>query len=146
VPDANQLIGIWIRQWTNQDGIHDAENRSGGADAETECQDGGRREGRTRAEHAHRETELLKNLLHPPDAVHDVRILTNPQRASEVPASRLARLCQRHTAVMELLGAFVHVEIEFALDVSIDASRAKDVGEAIPEHRLTPREVRASVT
>src|SRR6185503_9525489 len=143
VPDANQLIRIWIGQRTNQDSIDDAENRSGGADAETERQDGGRREGRTLAEHAHREATLLEKLLHPPDAVHDVRILTNPQRASEVPASRLARLRQRHTAVMELLGALVDMELELTLDVTIHATRAKDVGEAIPEHRVTPREERA---
>ena len=60
VPDANQPIGIWIGQRTDQDGIDHAEDGSSRADAEAERQDGGRRKGRTLAEHAHREAELLE--------------------------------------------------------------------------------------
>jgi len=134
VQDANQPIGIWIGQRTDQYGIDHAEDRSSGADAETERQDSGRRKGWTLAEHPHREAELLEQQLHPPDAVDATGILTNPQGIPEVPASRRLRLCHGHTLGVELVGAFGDMELDLTLDVTIDTTRAKDVDEAIPEH------------
>ena len=63
-PDHHQAVrrGEWER--TQQDGVHHAENRGGGADTECEYGDGGDGEGRRFAQHAYGEPRVARHTFH----------------------------------------------------------------------------------
>jgi hypothetical protein len=50
VPELNETLWIAVRQWTEQDGVDDAERGRRAGDSERECEDGNRGEARRAGE------------------------------------------------------------------------------------------------
>src|SRR5262249_52652843 len=63
-PEIHNALRVWIGQRAYQDGIDQAENRSGGADAESESEDCDGSEARRFAEHTEGEAQVLPAGFH----------------------------------------------------------------------------------
>lgn len=61
LPDHDQAVRVRVGEPAQEDGVHDAENRCGGADAEGEREEHDGRESRAPAEGAKGEAEVLEN-------------------------------------------------------------------------------------
>jgi hypothetical protein len=62
--DVDHAVGVLIRIGVKKDGVDDAENGGGGADAEGKRQDGGENKARRLAELAEGEANVLQQVLH----------------------------------------------------------------------------------
>jgi len=118
LPQHHDLTGTWVRQRTQQDRVHHAEDGSVGADAQGQRDDGHNRERRTVAQHAEPVADVLPDGFHQNDSSN----IASPFFELLNPAEGTHRLCtcllRRHPLFDELLSLHVVVKSNLVIKLS----------------------------
>src|SRR5438309_536503 len=83
LPHADQPLGLRIRQRTEKNGVHHAENGGVGADAESEREYGDGGEARAALQHAEHIAEIAGALVEPANDVHGASVFLEERRIAE---------------------------------------------------------------
>src|SRR3954463_3352869 len=140
----HEPLGIGIRQWREQDGVHEGKDRRVRADADGERQHGNGREPRALAKRAERVGHVLPDAVDKLDAARVAALLLAERDRTHLDSRPLARVRERHAGrdvvLDQLLEMVLHLLIELALNAGPPHDRAPTQADlADPAHLLPSR-------
>ncbi len=142
--DDGETVRVDIGEWTQQDRVHDAEDRGGRADAQGQGQHGGGREPRRACERPHAVAHVLLHRLQARAHPHRAHVLLDLLHPSHFDEGLTARLLRRqaagHVLVLEDRGAGTHLVVEVALGPPSVDEVAPEAGQSGgPDHGVLSR-------
>ncbi len=118
----DEATGLLVGQRREQDGVHDAEDGGGSADAEAERQRHRCGVARAPPHLADRVAQVAGEPFHPADAVHVMDLLSDAEDAAELPPRRQPGVAWRQTLALEARRQQLEMRVDLETGVVVEAS------------------------
>ncbi len=129
VPDEREAIGVGEREGAQQDGVHHAEDRGVGSDAQRQHDDGRHGIPGPLAQHAHRVAKIAKQALQGGQATAVTTLLARPLQAADFQHG----LSPRFRGAQSTPQAIVDVQLEVAFELGVEFAVAPPAREGASE-------------
>ena len=135
----NQAVGLRVGQAAENDAIHHAEDRRGGADADRRDGDDGDGEGRRPKEVANGVAQVLEQPVQQVHAARGAALLLDLLHAAEFAQGGVAGLIRGHSGRDVLLRLSLHVEADLGVEFRVCFLFSENVAQAFHQvHRDVP--------
>src|SRR5213078_3055346 len=138
LPHADQPLGLRIRQRTQKNGVHHAENGGVGTDAESEREYGDGGEARAALQHAERIAEITGALVEPANDVHGASVFLEERSTAEALLCIDAGGLGRHARGEIVRGAHFEVRTQLVVEFTIQSFSLKQTFQTRNERHGTP--------